>query len=120
VRPGEFELPTFWFVGGNYAPRRTTAADNTQRNQRKTRTHFGWRRLVLYPVHGHSHRQFGPQAAAGENDTGAASMMVNFTTMPAYLLGGDQETTTCLDLDMHRNLRRCSRAISAARPFLFC
>jgi hypothetical protein len=40
------------------ALRGPTAADNTQRNQRRTRTHLGWRRTVLYPVHGQSHGQF--------------------------------------------------------------
>jgi hypothetical protein len=58
VRPGGFELPTFWFVGGNCALQGTTAANNTQRNQRKAPKVLGWRKTVLYPVHGQLHGQF--------------------------------------------------------------
>ena len=58
VRPGGFELPTFWFVGGFCALHRTTTADKAQRNQRKARPAFGSFRLALYPVHGQSHGQF--------------------------------------------------------------
>ncbi len=61
VRPGGFELPTFWFVGGNCALHGTTAAYNTQRNPRKTQLAFGWRMTVLYPVHGQLHGQFALQ-----------------------------------------------------------
>ena len=58
VRPGGFELPTFWFVGGKSTRQQTTAANNTQRNQRKARLVFGSRRMVSYPVHGQLHGQF--------------------------------------------------------------
>ena len=58
VRPGGFELPTFWFVGGLSALHGTTAADNTQRNQRRAEPDLGWRWMTLYPVHGQSHGQF--------------------------------------------------------------
>jgi hypothetical protein len=55
--PGGFELPTFWFVVRFCALQGTTAADNTQRNQRKAPRVLGSRSTVLYPVHGHSHGQ---------------------------------------------------------------
>jgi hypothetical protein len=60
VRPGGFELPTFWFVGRFCALHGTTATDKAQRNQRKAPLDFGSFRLALYPVHGQSNGQSGP------------------------------------------------------------
>ncbi len=54
---GELELATFWFVGGFCKLHETTAADNTQRNQRKAALDFGSRWTVSYPVHGHFQRE---------------------------------------------------------------
>ena len=65
ARPERFELPTFWFVGGFQAPQQTTAVDNSQRNQQKTRAVFGWRRTVLYLVHGQLHGQFSSGSLPG-------------------------------------------------------
>jgi hypothetical protein len=59
-RPERFELPTFWFVGGLWALRGSTAANNTQRNQRKAPWDLGSHWTALYPVRGQSHGQFAP------------------------------------------------------------
>src|SRR5215468_8370469 len=59
ARPERFELPAFWFVGGFRPLQQTTASDKGQENQQKALAAFGWRRTVLYPVHGHLHGHFG-------------------------------------------------------------
>ena len=59
ARPERFELPTFWFVGGNRATQQTTRAYSNQRNQQETQFPFGWYRTVLYPVHGNFTETFG-------------------------------------------------------------
>jgi len=59
ARPERFELPTFWFVGGNRVTRGTTPAYKSLKNQQKTHPAFGWFRMALYPVHGQLHGQNG-------------------------------------------------------------
>ena len=57
VRPGGFDLPTFWFVGGKGARRQTTPADKSQQNQQITQMTFCSFWTVLYPVHGQFQRE---------------------------------------------------------------
>jgi hypothetical protein len=69
------EPTTFGLKVRNHAIQQTTATNNSQRNQQKTRAALGSRRTALYPVHGQSHGQFVAHcraiilAIAGQTDT---------------------------------------------------
>ncbi len=67
VRPGGFELPTFWFEVRFQRRQQTKANDKHLKNQRKTLSVFGWRRTVLYLFHGQLHGQINTEEHLRKN-----------------------------------------------------
>jgi hypothetical protein len=61
ARPAGLEPAALWFEVRFQRRQQTKANDKHLKNQRKTLSVFGWRRTVLYPVHGQLHGQIcGP------------------------------------------------------------
>jgi hypothetical protein len=61
------EPTTFGLKVGNCARKQTTAADNTQRNQRKAPLALGPRWTISYPVHGQLHGHFRTTSSSDGN-----------------------------------------------------
>jgi hypothetical protein len=64
ARPEGLEPPALWFEVGFQRRQQTRANEKHPKNQREALFLFGWRRTVLYPVHG----QYTDKGVAGSSE----------------------------------------------------